>query len=253
VEPETTQKTGRDRKAIRVGKYYILYCMKKLLVFCIAAFASISSFSQDIIVLKTGDEIKSKVLEVTPDLVKYKKWENQDGPIYSSNKSEVFMIKYINGTKDVFNTSTAPNPNPDQNSNLSNGTKFIGTWFRKGYNGNNNKTTMTITKSGTEFLVDYRKLERGGGYDSFYNTDGSFKAMGQLQGSSIVINSFIKLSLLNDNTILMNSLEFTKPTEQKKQAQHTQTQTPPQNSNSQAKPVQKSADVKVQNNRVPLK
>ena len=69
-----------------------------------AVFACISSFSQDIIVLKTGDEIKSKVLEVSTDQVKYKKWENMDGPTYTSLKSEVFMIKYQNGSKDVFNT-----------------------------------------------------------------------------------------------------------------------------------------------------
>jgi hypothetical protein len=63
---------------------------------------SILSFAQDVIIFKNGDEIQSKVLEVSTDIVKYKKWANQDGPIYSSTKVEVFMIKYQNGTKDVF-------------------------------------------------------------------------------------------------------------------------------------------------------
>jgi hypothetical protein len=88
--------------------------MKKLLIFLIAVFASVSSFSQDIIFLKSGDEIKSKVLEVTPDLIKYKNVTNLEGPIYSISKGEVFMIKYANGTKDVFKIT------PVTETNISN-------------------------------------------------------------------------------------------------------------------------------------
>jgi hypothetical protein len=71
-----------------------------------------TSYSQDIIILKNGDEVQSKVLEVSTDIVKYKKWDNQDGPIYTSSKVEIFMIKYQNGTKDVFNTSPPTTPVP---------------------------------------------------------------------------------------------------------------------------------------------
>jgi len=78
-------------------------------------------FSQDLIILKNGDEIQSKVMEVLPDIIKYKKWGNQDGPVYSSNKADVFMIKYQNGTKDVFNTTQTPVPS-ESNGNLSRGT-----------------------------------------------------------------------------------------------------------------------------------
>ena len=39
----------------------------------IAILVTMVCLAQDIITLKTGDEIKSKVLEVTIDLVKYKK------------------------------------------------------------------------------------------------------------------------------------------------------------------------------------
>ena len=70
-----------------MNKRKLIYHMKKLLIFLIAVFASISSFSQDIIILKTGDEIKSKVLEVLSDQVKFKKWENAEGPAYSTMKS----------------------------------------------------------------------------------------------------------------------------------------------------------------------
>jgi len=77
--------------------------MKKLLLL----FAAISIFAnvdaQDIIIKKNGDEIKSKILEVAIDNVKYKKFENIDGPTYTISKEEIFMIRYENGNKDVFN------------------------------------------------------------------------------------------------------------------------------------------------------
>ncbi|HEY0030168.1 MAG TPA: hypothetical protein VGC65_05375 [Bacteroidia bacterium] len=60
-------------------------------------------FSQDNIIKKNGDEIKAKVVEVGTTEIKYKKFEKQSGPTYAISKSEVFMIKYEDGTKDVLN------------------------------------------------------------------------------------------------------------------------------------------------------
>jgi len=61
------------------------------------------AFSQDIIIKLTGEEIEAKVLEVNPTEVKYKKFNNQDGPLFIIKKSEIFMIKYASGEKEVFN------------------------------------------------------------------------------------------------------------------------------------------------------
>lgn len=58
--------------------------------------------AQDVIILTTGDEILSKVIEVGIDIIKYKKFENQEGPLYTIEKAKIFMIKYENGSKDVF-------------------------------------------------------------------------------------------------------------------------------------------------------
>jgi hypothetical protein len=60
-------------------------------------------FSQDLIILKNADEIKSKVVEITDISVKYRKWENMNGPIYNLNLREVLFIRYENGTKEVIN------------------------------------------------------------------------------------------------------------------------------------------------------
>ena len=78
--------------------------MKKLLfILLIISFVSVTINAQDIIFRKNGDEIKAKVIEVGNSEIKYKRFENQSGPTYVIKTSEVFMIKYENGEKDVFN------------------------------------------------------------------------------------------------------------------------------------------------------
>src|SRR5947207_480696 len=59
------------------------------------------SFAQDVIIKKNGDEIKSKILEVSGSEIKYKRSDNMDGPTYTIPKPEVFMVKYENGTKEI--------------------------------------------------------------------------------------------------------------------------------------------------------
>jgi hypothetical protein len=57
---------------------------------------------QDIITKKNGDDIKAKVIEITLTELKYKNFNNLDGPLISILKSDVIFVKYENGTKDVF-------------------------------------------------------------------------------------------------------------------------------------------------------
>ena len=54
--------------------------------------------AQDVIVKTSGEEIKAKVTEIGISEIKYKKFENLDGPIMVISKSEVFKINYENGT-----------------------------------------------------------------------------------------------------------------------------------------------------------
>ena len=58
--------------------------------------------AQDIITLKNGDDIQAVVQEIGDVEIKYKKFENLNGPNYTLKKSDVFMIRYENGSKDVF-------------------------------------------------------------------------------------------------------------------------------------------------------
>lgn len=59
-------------------------------------------YSQDIVIFTNGDEIKAKVTEVSENEIRYKTWDNQDGPIWIKSATEIFMIRYENGSKQTF-------------------------------------------------------------------------------------------------------------------------------------------------------
>ncbi len=77
--------------------------MKKIIILIlISYFLNSSLYSQDILIKKSGEEVPSKVLEVTLSEVKYRKFENLNGPIYTILIKDLKSITYKNGTKDNF-------------------------------------------------------------------------------------------------------------------------------------------------------
>lgn len=58
--------------------------------------------AQDIITTKDGKDIQSKILEVNANEVKYKKYNNLDGPTFTLSKSEILIVRYENGENEVF-------------------------------------------------------------------------------------------------------------------------------------------------------
>ena len=66
-----------------------------------ASFLSINA--QDILVRKGGEMENVKVLEVTPTEVKYRKSNNEDGPIFTEKRSKLYSVKYKNGEVQTFN------------------------------------------------------------------------------------------------------------------------------------------------------
>jgi hypothetical protein len=73
-----------------------------LITILFTLFAGVFAHGQDVIVRKNGEEIKARVEQILDTEIKYRKADNLTGPIYSIKKADVFMIKYENGTKDVF-------------------------------------------------------------------------------------------------------------------------------------------------------
>ena len=76
--------------------------MKKGLFFIVFLMAT-KVFAQDVIVKNDGTTVLSKVLEVGVSEVKYKKYSNLDGPVYSISKTDIMSINYENGDKESFN------------------------------------------------------------------------------------------------------------------------------------------------------
>lgn len=84
-------------------------------------------YSQDIITLINGDEIEVKITEIYPDEVKYKNYDNIDGPTRVLLKKEVFAIKYENGIREVFTTAQTT----DNNTNIYNDKDCTIIFYRK--------------------------------------------------------------------------------------------------------------------------
>jgi hypothetical protein len=83
-----------------------------VLATCIAIAISFKTANaQDILFKLDGEQVAVKVIEITPSEVKYKLTSNLEGPTYVVPKSEIFMVEYANGSKDVFaskSKSTVP-------------------------------------------------------------------------------------------------------------------------------------------------
>ena len=93
--------------------------MKYILLFILFICSSNIIKAQDTLLMKSGENILVKVIEVSnvrlkqkntfkgyievgTAEVKYKKLDNLNGPVFSMLKSDLLMIKYQNGTSDDF-------------------------------------------------------------------------------------------------------------------------------------------------------
>lgn len=80
-------------------------CLKLIFTFiCFYVFVGAVS-AQDVITKTNGDDIYAKIFEVGSNEIRYKRFDNQDGPTFVLNKNEILMIRYENGSKDIFNNN----------------------------------------------------------------------------------------------------------------------------------------------------
>lgn len=100
--------------------------MKTVGLFILLAISSFVGFSQDTLYTKEGKTINGKVTEITQTEIKYKSAANPDGPQYVINKSDIVLIQYKNGSKDVFqNSSSTTIDNSNQNNSNANNPVYI--------------------------------------------------------------------------------------------------------------------------------
>lgn len=80
------------------------------LFFAVITVSVTNMFAQDVITLKNGNEITALVYEIGDIDVKYKKIDNPNGPNYTLKKLDISMIKYANGSQDIFSSSATAQP-----------------------------------------------------------------------------------------------------------------------------------------------
>jgi hypothetical protein len=66
-----------------------------------------SANAQDMIILRDGNMIEAKVMEIHPSEIRYKRIDNLNGPMIIIPKDRVLSIKYENGVLDIINASPA--------------------------------------------------------------------------------------------------------------------------------------------------
>jgi len=76
--------------------------MKNLLLIILFACSSNFIKAQDTLTMRSGENVIVKIIEVGSNEVKYKKIENLNGPIFATLKSDLYLIRYENGSKDDF-------------------------------------------------------------------------------------------------------------------------------------------------------
>lgn len=74
--------------------------MKKILILFSCVFSAIAANAQDVLVMMDASEVSVKVLTVGSNEIEYKKFDDQQGPTYRIPRSEVFIIKFENGTQE---------------------------------------------------------------------------------------------------------------------------------------------------------
>ena len=82
---------------------------RKLLAYLFLFFISYALSAQDTILKTNGDEIQVKVTDIGISEVKYHRFDNLTGPVYTLNKSEIVKITYEDGSQDVFGKPATAN------------------------------------------------------------------------------------------------------------------------------------------------
>lgn len=146
--------------------------MKKSLTLLLLVILSSLSFAQDIIITKDKERIQAKILEVSQDEIKYKKFTYQDGPIFSIDIDEVVTVAYENGEVEVYDEETIEEKNEIIQAKaeaLRKQEAMYGTFVKEDdfyYLYDRDKTTKMDKKAYLEFIQNncpeaYRNYQKG--------------------------------------------------------------------------------------------
>lgn len=98
--------------------------MRKLLLITLN-FLVISGLAQDLLMKRNGQEINCKVLEITPEVIKYAKDTISLLPVYSIYINDVLLIKFKDGSKETFDNNQKYDPMSVSHLMVETSSKFI--------------------------------------------------------------------------------------------------------------------------------
>lgn len=75
-------------------------------------FIAAQALAQDYIYMKDGSEYRAKIQEILPEEIKFKKFDQPDGPLRTVKIADVISITYQDGTEEVFGKTM-----PDKKTN----------------------------------------------------------------------------------------------------------------------------------------
>jgi uncharacterized protein (TIGR02145 family) len=78
----------------------IITAMKKMLVIIVLFVTSYPVNAQDVITMKSGEELQVKVKKIGLNTIEYVRFDNETGPMYEISKEDVSKIRYQNGIED---------------------------------------------------------------------------------------------------------------------------------------------------------
>lgn len=139
--------------------------MKKIIILTVFIFFACWTQAQDKIYLKNNTVVSAKVLEIGVHEIKYKKFDNLNGPDFIIDKSSVAMIQFENGTHEVIS---------DKNTVVKNEETILD--ILPYYKCTNNLVGLNyfdfvfknFTLNYTRYLLDY-KLAIGASFSTGFN------------------------------------------------------------------------------------
>ncbi len=132
-----------------------LQTMKKIILILLLSGIQFLSFAQDVIFTKNGKQINSVILDVTPNQIKYKIFEDKEGQVYIIQKNEVSKIVYQNGTADDF-SNQEKHQQEKQGEPLSYRNGFWGLTILQGEKKLSTKDIKALYKDNAEALGKFK-------------------------------------------------------------------------------------------------
>ena len=123
-------KTTKQNQKVLTAKANKAAHVLTVLIF-IFSLTQVPLFAQDKLMMRDGSEIMSKIVEIDDYQVKYKAQDNLNGPVHLVLKSQVFMINYENGSKEVFSAEPVQVQSSINGANRGDTTIFISKPNRK--------------------------------------------------------------------------------------------------------------------------